>query len=92
MVANPGEQEIDDHERETKRRIADLADELRADFERSREVMVEFAGTTQQILEENREQHLEWIKKDRENLKDHFKMALILPKEVRSTRSSEDSG
>ena len=71
-----GSREIDDHEQKTKRRIAEITEQYREDLERSREIMVDFSSATMQMLEESREQHHAQIELDRENLEDHFEVAL----------------
>ena len=79
-----GTREVDDHEQETKRRIFEITEQFRGDLERSREIMTEFSTVTMQMLEESRDQHHARIENDRENLEDHFKVALTTMSEALS--------
>ena len=56
--------------------ITSTIDQFKSDLNRACESMAEFATTTRQILEENRQEQVEQLRKDREEFKRHFTKSL----------------
>ena len=75
---NQGDKELDEYERDAKIHVSDAIDDLKAELDRSKEAMQEFSTSTQQVLEENRDEQKKQLDLDRKTFEEHFTKSLKL--------------
>ena len=88
---NQGDKELDEYERDAKIHVSDAIDDLKAELDRSKEAMQEFSTSTQQVLEENRDEQKKQLDLDRKTFEEHFTKSLNTMGEIMLTAVSEGS-